>query len=317
MKNNIIYTLAIAMVLMAVPILAFDADADATEVSTGTFGISIMSNTDVVGITGDEFDDITENWLTFTSPGYDATKALMNLIATKTMPASTYSINSEYNMLVTNDYGSYYDVDPDYGEITKFLGLSNNDTNLWQVWMNVNGIWTKLSSTAGMGHYRPFADYVADHQSANFALYYGANSDTVTLPTTTQTVVSLSDIRSSTLYAVTVTLKDTTGTSTVYYATNVTTYGSDVYAALKYLCQTQSLVQVVGTEIAGQYYSWITSINGLANATASPWTPYWAFFDQSSGTPQYTDYTTGYFSPLTGGYNTTSNVLMTYGAGTP
>ncbi len=309
--------MVVTMVLMAVPILTFDVDADSTEVSTGTFGISLMSNTDVVGLTGDDFDGITEDWITFSSPGYDATKALMNLITAKTMPASTYSINSEYNMLVTSQYGDYYDVDPNYGEITKFLGLSNNDTSSWQVWMTINGIWTKLSSTAGMGHYRPFADYIADHQSANIALYYGMSTDTVTPPTPTQSVVSLSDIRSSPLYAVTMTLKNDTTTPTTYYATNITTYGSDVYAALKYLCQTQSLEQVVGTEIAGQYYSWITSINDKPNATTSPWTPYWAFFDQSSGTPQYTDYTTGYFSPLIGGYNTTSNVLLTYGTGTP
>lgn len=308
--------MVVAMALMAIPIMTFDVDADATEVSTGTFGISIMSNTEAVGLTGDEFDGITEDWLTFSSSGYDATKALMNLISTEGMPASTYSINSDYNMLVESTYGDYYDVDPDYGEITTFLGLSDDGTNTWQVWMYVNNGWTQLSSTAGMGHYRPFADYVTDHQSANFALYYGASDDEVDLPSATQTVVPLSVIRGSSQYAVTMTLKDASGSSTVYYASSVTTYGSDVYAALKYLCETQSLTQVVGTEIAGQYYSWITSINGLANATSSPWTPYWAFFDQSSGTAQYTSYTTGYYSPLDGGYNTASNVLLTYGSGT-
>lgn len=316
MKRNVLYTMVLAMVLVAVPIMTCDVDVDANEASTGSFGISIMSNADVVGITGDEFNSITEDWITFSSSGYDATMALMNLISVKGMASSTYSINSDYNMLVESDYGDYYDVDPDYGEITSFLGLTNDDTNMWQAWMYVDGQWTKLSSTAGMGHYRPFADYVADHQSANFALYYGEVDDNVELPSATHDIVPLSVIRNSSVYAVHVTLKDASGSSVSYYANDVITYGSDVYAALKYLCQTESLVQVVGTEIAGQYYSWITSINGLANASASPWTPYWAFFDQSSGTPLYTSYTTGYYSPLDAGYNTCSNVLLTYGSGT-
>lgn len=319
-------TSALMVAIMMVAVAGFVAvasDVDADPSTGGSFDVYLRTNTtdDLPDV--DALDGIDSDWVKFSVDAFDATKAVLAVNTVLGLAESTYSINSEFDKEITSGTYSYWDVDPDYGEITTYLNLTDDGTNSWIAWVYVGGQWQQLSTTAGMGHYRPFADYVTDHQTANIALYYGASEDLddLSLPgSITKTVVS--DISSNANFAVTFTLKDKTGETDTYDVLNVVAYGSDVYAALKNLTDTQGLGTLVGTDVAGQYYSWITTINGKTNASSSPWTPYWAFFDNSGSTPVYTSFTMGFYTPLSDGYSfngaalTTSNVLLTYGSGT-
>lgn len=291
-------------------------------VSGGSFGVFIQTDTTTGVPNSDALEGVDADWIAFNASGFDATKAVLDVNSQLGFATSTYDINSDFDMEVSSNGYTYRDVDPNYGEITKFLNLSNG-TSFWHVWMYVGGEWVSLSSTAGMGHYRPFADFAAGFQSANIALYYGQSVDDIELPVATHNVITVQEMQNNSNFAVTFTLKDASADTVTYDLQNAVGYGSDVYAALKNVSAANNLVSPVGTDSAGQYYSWITSINGKANATSSPWVPYWAFFDNDTGTPSYTSFTMGFYTPLQGGYSSqsvalqASTVLLTYGNGSP
>lgn len=312
----IILALSFFAAAMVIPVASQESDA----VSAGMIDVFIMTDT-TTGIPDEvELEDIDLDWVSFSVTAYDAAKAIMAVNTSLSLGENTYSINSDYTMLVETESYSYIDVDPNYGEISKFLNLSNNDISCWHAWIYVGNQWQSLSSTAGLGHVRPFEDYsVSNYRSANVALFYGTDAEVsdINLPSVTRSIISLSQIQNNSNYAVTFTLKDASGSVVTYDAQNAIGYGSDVYAALKNLCLNTSLIAPIGTDTAGQYYSWITSINGKSNATASPWTPYWAFFTNDGGNPGYASFTMGFYSPLDNGYNSASSVLLTYGSGNP
>ena len=132
MNKKIMVTIIAFVLAMTVPIYAVaESDGSEVAVSHGEFDVYIQSSTptDLPNFAG-----LTSQWLKYDVAGYDACKAIMNV--NSGLAKSTYAIDSTYNMWVpTGGENGYWDVDPNYGKIDKFLNLSNAGENTWHAWV--------------------------------------------------------------------------------------------------------------------------------------------------------------------------------------
>lgn len=321
MQNKQILAALIATVMFATVFVAagFVSDTEASQSQDTTLDdLNVSTTSTAIGAMNVYINSIAtgSGWSEYNVIAYDGCEALLDA-------NDQISGGSLANNIVTPwkyDTPGYWTVNPDYGSFTQFLGLTNDSYEAWfvyvYVWDDVSNDWSWESATEPLGFYRPFADYSKiDYRTANIALVYkdrvieSTSQDPDSIVSTFQDVTAITATQD---FAVNFTLIDTVNSSIIAF--NVTGYGSDVFCALKELASRVTAVgPVVGNEYSGEYYSWMTSIAGLANATSSPWTPYWAFY--TTGAPgAYTDYTMGWHSPLDLGYIGCDNALLIYGA---
>jgi hypothetical protein len=310
--------------------------------AAGGMNVYVLSDVDP-GIPG---LDVTSDWYEFNVTAFDACLAVMEVNKQLAQSSLDYSINNTFNKLMYNQYGWYYDVDPNYGEIQKFLGLENQYAGLqpggvwsltsaiWQVYVYVsddygaNWYWHQIDNSGagdfgyeagpnevseglGLGFYRPFDDYAVDtpeFQTANVALYYQVSGGGIPIHKVKMpynNVQGLTEVEfGDEMYKVTFTFSAKVGVFPETYIGTAIGYGSDVYAALKNckdIVYPNPSVPVEGKDSAGPYYSWLTSVNGIANTTVPPYIPYWAFYVYENY--NYASYLSGWYTPLSNGYD--------------
>ncbi len=220
----------------------------------------------------------------FATEGYNACTALQSYASssnlTLTIDSATYTVQYGYSYINQN-----------YGDITTLGNMTENSTDKWNtIYYTVSG-WT-LGSDA-IGYYKPFADYNADYQTANIALYYGtaaeAQAAISALPTTgLRSVVPITSIVGNADFAVRFYIKtdstavadaaakgkvlsisglpSVTATSLAAGQT-IVGYGSDLYLALKNAVSSNisAVNDVPGVDYGTymSYYSWMNSLFGL------------------------------------------------------
>ncbi|WP_400153883.1 hypothetical protein [Candidatus Methanomassiliicoccus intestinalis] len=244
--------------------------------------------------------------------------------------------------------GAYPSLNATYGDITTFNGKTEDSTNVWNVFVYVDGEWT-IGNDA-IGFYRCFDDYASNWQTANIALQYGADATSVPTSLTsyiTSKNISLSDVtevmHGDANYMITFHLQKTYGSveavingnvkdssnqtiTTQSLATGITVvgYGSDAYLALKEALNVGTAINVVGEETipAAGYnnYSWIDTIFGLGTiqtqgaSTPSDWTDdvyaYWSQYDGTS--TNLSSFVLGSYSSISSAPLTQSVFTMTY-----
>ena len=240
-------------------------------------------------------------WSSYSVEAFDACQAIIAASAQVGNGNLPYSINDTFDI----DMGGWYDVDPNYGQITQYMGQTNGVTGTWQVFAyteNPNGTWTwKSISYIGvqLGFLRPFEDYATeDYRTANIALAFSLNKIMVSVAPTQ----GLTQITATDAFAVNFAVLGENGPLALEL--EGIGYGSDVYAALKELFSRTILggtpYGVVGNDLAGPYYSWIDTIYGVANAEWPEYFPYWAFYVYEDD--QYANFVSGFYSPLQTGY---------------
>lgn len=148
--------------------------------------------------------------------------------------------------------GQYPSLQTTYGHINMFYGQPNDHYGaVWNVFVYQNGSWVKANDA--LGFYKPFSDYNSAWQTANIALYYGAEATTVP-SSLTSSMTSMSSITDATTSAFATTFfiqilyedAEPTVNGTIYDDDNqvitedslfdgitITGYGSDAFLALK------------------------------------------------------------------------------------
>ena len=310
--------LVVAVVMVASPLVSMggsdNADAPVLgEASTvnGTYTIFVNDGT-------------STGWQSQVVHAYDGAQAVQATSFWKTGDS----------MVARATTGSYPSLNATYGDITTFNGKTEDSTNVWNVFVYVNGAWTVGNDA--IGFYRCFEDYASNWQTANIALQYGADATSVptSLLTASQTKSNITAVDSED-FAVIFHLKNmyssvptingviTLDNGQTLNATNlasgvtITGYGSDAYLALKDALNVTTSANVVGEETipANGYnnYSWIDTIFGLGTVqtqglgTPSDWTDdvyaYWSQYDgnySGEGSGQLSSFVLGAYSPLTG-----------------
>ncbi len=249
--------------------------------------------------------------------------------------------NSTWNI----DEGGYWNPDINYGNISQIDGSSDFTISVYN---NSDSQWVIAEDS--LGWYRPFADY-ATSVSFQSGVCAGASNVAIsadgTTPSTEETI-GLTQITNTSDYRYAFTLKDNRNAVDVPAGTMVWIqrglifvqheltaselaagitiygYGSDAYLALK-----NAISPVVGGvytfELCGEapyqyykYYSWMDTIleagtqtiNGTEGERNYSQYVYWV--QSGTNTTAGGDYTLGYYSKLSGGYNDLDEFTLTY-----
>ncbi len=289
---------ALVMVTVAGAAVCTSDDSQAS-VAGGNVNISVYNGT---------------SWTVYSGTGYNAYQAFI------AANGSNVVSDGDYVKQYTNTYGSYDDINPDYGKITSVNNVANSSASEWKV-LYYNGSWNVASCT--LGFISPYTDaYCA---SANVALYYASSTTTDAImiaAAASGASISANLINPSSgadyCYCFTIKVSVTSdnlsivdGTSVIMkddegsYAHVTLTkdmlcsgvtiygYGSNAYAALKNAVGSSN---ISGTETSATYYGWLNSLFGLGTVSSSSGYTYWS--QTVSGT--YSSFSMGYYSTITG-----------------
>ncbi len=273
----------VAVMMLAVPFLGFTADAsDSDEVTNGTYTVFYNDGT---------------GW------GYQVVNAFDGAQAVK----ATSVWQTDDAMADKSTGGTWASPNTDYGDITTFMGKTETSDSVWNVFVYVGDAW--VAGNSNIGYYLCYDDYYAQWQTANIALYYGAQTTTVPSDLGSYATDHISEITSLMYYdevlgtevydesfkvsfymrisqdGVTPTItSDAITASELATGKVITGYGSTVYLALK---------QALGSDVEG-----MDEIPGEYNSTYQYWT-YNGWIDtifelgtsQTAGTETPTDWT--------------------------
>lgn len=256
------------------------------------------------------------SWTVYSGTGYNAYQAFI------AANGSNVVSDGDYVKQYTNTYGSYDDINPDYGTITSVNSVANSSTSEWKV-LYYNGSWNVASCT--LGFISPYTDaYCA---SANVALYYASiatevtsDADMISAATSgASTSANLINPSSGSDYRYSFTIKVSASnvTPTIASGTQVWVigdsgyeqvdltqsmlsagvtiygYGSNAYAALK---NAVGSTNIDGDEDSATSYGWLNKLFGLeSNYTAAGYV-YW----NQTISGNYSSFDMGYYSTITG-----------------
>ena len=339
-KTGIVAVMAIVAMFAATLVPMGEPDATVSYASSqtttglGEFNIYFMIDSNV-GLTGTETEDITElsdvqsDWVGFKGDGSDGYIATMDVLNDLGFTSSSYSFNSDY-ILEVHDvvFGDYVTNNTNYGAFTELLDLSAAGDCSWYVYVYSGTTW--VLTTTAIGLYQPYNDWIGDLKTANIAFYYG-EEEVSTFP---DTIMPITNVPSASVdsnaseYAVSFTFvyPGQTSYGNYVYETNiiqtVVGYGSNAWSALK---------NALGSEVSGgNTYSnigWLDSLKGLSsdriygedtpNDYSDDVYKYWSlyYYDDSSVTAPgfaYSNFTTGFYSPLDGSAQQCDNFLFVY-----
>lgn len=308
MQNKKLFSVLVAVAMFATIMTAagFVSDTEASQSQEDWLSeINVDSTLTAIGeMNVYVYSSVTgTGWHTYGVTAFDACQAVLNANNQIGSGNLSYDIEPFNNLILDPIYGDYYEINPLYGQVNEFLGLTNGPSYMWYVYVYVEESWTLVPNNGeGLGFYRPFEDYAtADHQTANVALaYLSISGKDPGRPVATQ---ALTTITLTSDFEVNFIIKDIYGP--FHFDIEITGFGSDVYAALKNALVPFGNV-VVGEGFAGPYYSWVDSILGLANAEWPDWYPYWGFYldeyDVLNPMDNYGLYLSGFYTPLDMGY---------------
>lgn len=286
--------LALVMCLGAV-VIAVDAD-DSDAATAGSMNIYIYDGS---------------SWSDYPAmAGYNALQALK---------ATGLSITADEDYVVqkTNDYGSYDEINSNYGNISAIGTVTETTTSVWNT-ICYNDGWAV--GPDAIGFITPFTDGAA--ASANVVLYYGA--DITSVPTDVSNYLAGKTLAtmitpSGSNYQYTFYLKidaDTGATPVIADGTSVTYknaagrwtsktltaddlsngitvrgVGSNAYAALKNAVGSSN---VSGTDTAGAYNGWLNTMFNLGTVSGANYI-YWV---QNTDADAYLSFNLGAYSTL-------------------
>ena len=255
-----------------------------------------------------------------TGVGYNAYIALQDAFS---VVASETDCDS-YTMTVHGYYGDYDTINPDYGTIKTIGGLSAGNGKVWNVFMyNNQNQWVKGPVDA-LGFYQGYSDYDSALRTANIILFLGDSSidiDTILeIFTVPSGLCPITYIDNSSCYQVTYTINVSSMTMPDYLNANqwaylqgldgtvVYGYGSNCYTAFQ-----NALTSVYGNScmydpldqaLSSDDYGYVSSILGIQeNHVVSGNTSTWWYWSLHTGAPSFTNYssyTAGFFTPLSG-----------------
>lgn len=273
-------------------------------------------------------------------------------------------IDNRYTVQKINAYGPYTTINEEYGRVSKIGDQENGAAGVWNVaFLDSNGTWQNRESwiqntwsgpvehftPVALGFYKQYSDYSTSTATENdpstgyrtsaIALWYGADDSSVPagVPATTNSYITVDN---SSQYKVHFLMRIASGyTPTISPGGHVKAdiflngeryiyakgYGSDAYLAMK---DALGAANVVGNEVIGENYSWITTIYGLGTQQiAGQNTPddytddkyvYWNQYDGVSIDPPqltYSGFLTGHHSSVTGApMDGTFAIMMHYKA---
>ena len=305
MNTKFITIAIVAMFIIGAFIVAYDAD-DSEAITAGTMNIYVYNGT---------------AWTDYTDlSGYNALQALQASTASFTA-ASHYETSTQtafpstdYIIQKSNDWGTYDEINSNYGDLLTVNGVTETDTNVWNTYYYNNG-WNV--GIAAIGFIVPFTDGAI--ASANVVLYYGPS--TMVVPTAVTEYMAEKTLRtmitpSGDDYAFTfalsvdedyeaivspvtvtyVTSSGQTATKTLidedlYEGITIKAYGSNAYSALKSAIGTSNITAI---NDAGPYYGWFEEMFGLETVKVGNIYHYWT--QTSSG--DYLAFNLGAFSTL-------------------
>ena len=298
--------LSIAFVAMFV-IGAFAVVADSDEssaVSAGSMNISVYNGS---------------TWTDYTNlSGYNALQALQSSGATFTAATHDGYLSTDYIIQKTNNWGSYDEINSNYGDLLTVNGITETSENIWNTFYYDGSSWRV--GPAAIGFIVPFTDGAL--ASANVVLYYGAEMTTVPAQVSAHVGTSLKAMINpvnngtyameflikvtaqgftpSVTVPVTVTYYDedaeewdtkTLEASDIQNGIKIRGYGSNAYAALKNAVGNN----VSATESYGGYNGWLNSLFGLQTVSTGSSYNYWS---QNTGTGTYLSFVLGAYSTL-------------------
>lgn len=311
-------TIAVAaMFIVGAFIVTMDAN-DSEAVTAGSMNIYVYN--------GSAWADYTD------LSGYNALQALQASGVAFTAAShyesttSTTFSSTDYVIQKSNDWGTYDEINSNYGDIQAIDGVTETGAYVWSTFYYDGSSW--VTGPDAIGFIVPFSDGAIS--SANVVLYYNEGDDEEIIIDEIDTYMSEKqlksaiDVTSSSVYAMEFYIEveaagytPTVASSTIVEYKNGTTwttktleasdlisgitvrgYGSNAYAALK---DAIGDTNVAGMDTYGPYNGWITSIFGLTTVTGTDYT-YWVQ-NTSSGT---------YLSFNMGAYSTLENVPTDY-----
>ena len=345
-KTGIVAVMAIVAMFAATLVPMGEPDATVSHASSqtttglGEFNIYFMIDSQV-SLAGTETASITElsgvqsGWVGFRGDGSNGYIATMDVLNDLGFTSASYIFNSDYILEIQDPvFGDYVTNNSNYGAFTKLLDLSASGNYNWYVYVydddDDEPAW--VLTTTAIGLYQPFNDWVGDLQTANIAFYYGLSSQSA-LPSTimplTEVPESSNDVNAD-AYAVSFTF-DYVGQKTYagYNYNGIVTetavgYGSNAWSALKNALNGQSTV-VTGGELYSNY-GWLNSMKGMSSVPIYTGDPndysddvytYWNLYyydDSNPASPgfMYSNFTTGFYSPLDGSPQQCNNFLYVY-----
>jgi len=312
-QKNLIATVIVALVAMCAPVIGLiPDDSEATTSAHGVYSVYAYNGT---------------AWSTdLVTDAYDAAQAVQK---SDMWQSTTDSMTPLYVQ------GTYVTYQPElYGGITTFMGLSNTTSNVWNVFVYVNGNW--ISPTPSLGCYVCFDDIQASYRSANVCLYYGTamTSAPTNIPTQTQAlspVISVGEtsdyeyriyvkVSSSYNVAISTDVYDEDGDiideTMLHNGVFVKAYGSNAAVAVNNLFGANiSIVTAIPGIYNDSYYlyqGWINSFFGLTTQqtagadTPNDWTDntyvYWNLYDRynvfTGEADHLSDFVLGAFSTM-------------------
>lgn len=308
MRLKILSITIAAMFIFGAFIVAYDTD-DSEAITAGKMNIYVYNGT---------------AWTDYTNlSGYNALQALQASAASFTAAShyesstQTSFLSTDYIIQKSNAWGTYDEINSNYGDLLTVNGVTEADTNVWNTYYYNNG-WNV--GIAAIGFIVPFTDGAI--ASANVVLYYGPSTTDVPTAVTeymaektlrTMITPSGSNYRFEFDLSVTQSYTATVAGSPVveYYnktdgvwSTKTLTsgdltegikirgYGSNAYIALKSAVGSANLSAV---ETPGPYYGWFLTFFGLTTQQVGTTYHYW---EQNTSSGTYLAFNLGAFSTL-------------------
>ncbi len=298
-------TLAIAtMFIVGAFVVMIDAN-DSEAVEAGSMNIYVYNG---------------EGWVDYTNlSGYNALQALQASEATYTAASHTEGttsfLSTDYIIQKSNSWGTYDEINSNYGDLLTVNGVTETDTYVWNTYYYDGSSW--VVGTDAIGFIVPFTDGAI--ASANVVLYYGISATEVPVVVTQYMAdktlkdmitpsgddyeftftLSVGEDYEATVSSVNVTYVTSSGqTATktltdedLYEGITIKAYGSNAYSALKNAIGTSN---ITATNDAGPYYGWLVTLFGLGTVSEGNTYHYWT--QMSSG--DYLAFNLGAFSTL-------------------
>lgn len=153
--------LMVAVVMVASP-LAFIGGSDNADAPILGAGESSVNGTYTI------FVNDGSGWDSEVVSAYDGAQAVK---------ASSFWTNTDVMANRTVTEWGYENLNASYGDITTFMGKTEDANNVWNVYVLIGDNWV-LGDDA-IGYYKCFNDYSVNWQTANIALQYGADTTAV------------------------------------------------------------------------------------------------------------------------------------------
>lgn len=309
-----IMTIAVAaMFIVGAFIVTMDAN-DSEAVTAGSMNIYVYDG---------------EGWTDYTDlSGYNALQALQASAATfvaaehyESTTSTTFS-STDYVIQKSNDWGTYDEINSNYGDVFSINDVEEDEDNVWSTYYYDGSSW--VAGPDAIGFIVPFNDGALS--SANVVLYYNMGETETTILNNIATEMSGKTLKSvinvlstdvkanyemefyikvsTTEYtptiasSTTVEYKDgTTWTTKTLEVSDLTSgitvrgYGSNAYAAFK---NAIGAGNVDGQDTYGPYNGWITTVFGLGTVSGITYT-YWV---QTTSSSTYLSFNMGAYSTL-------------------